>query len=73
MVPSGRGLAGQARTQVPLRRVSPCRNRVRRLIAAHRLCSQASFLAVPMQRSLTRRPFWVAVQAMIRSIADRVG
>ncbi len=24
-------------------------------------------------RSLTRRPFWVAVQEMIRSIADRVG
>ena len=40
--------AGQASTQAPSRRVSPCRSRVRRLIAAHRVCSQASFLAVPM-------------------------
>jgi hypothetical protein len=43
----GSGLAGQARTQAPSRRVSPCRSRVRRLIAAHRVCSQASFLAAP--------------------------
>ena len=42
------GPAGQARTQAPPERVRPRRARVRRLIAAHRLCSQASFLAVPM-------------------------
>ena len=40
-------LAGQASAQVPFWRVSPCRSRVRRLIAAHRVCSQASFLAAP--------------------------
>jgi len=40
-------LAGQASVQAPSRRVSPCRSRVRRLIAAHRVCSQALFLAVP--------------------------
>ena len=43
-----RVLAGQASTQAPPERVSPCRSSVRKLIAAHRLCSQASFLAVPM-------------------------
>ena len=42
------GLAGQASTQAPPERVRPRPARVRRLIAAHRLCSQASFLAVPM-------------------------
>jgi hypothetical protein len=40
--------AGQARTQAPPERIRPRRARVRRLIAAHRVCSQASFLAVPM-------------------------
>lgn len=43
----GKVLAGQASTQAPSRRVSPCRSRVRRLIAAHRVCSQALFLAAP--------------------------
>ena len=49
-VPGGKGPGPvfQARTQVPSRRVRPCRSRVRRLIAAHRLCSQALFLAVPV-------------------------
>src|SRR5271166_4569184 len=46
--PGWSGPAGQARTQAPPERVRPRRARVRRLIAAHRLCSQASFLAVPM-------------------------
>jgi hypothetical protein len=41
------GSAGQARTRAPPERVRPCRSRVRRLIAAHRVCSQALFLAVP--------------------------
>ena len=31
------------------------------------------FLTTPRERSLMRRPFWVAVQAMIRSTFERVG
>src|SRR5712692_3971671 len=65
--------AAQARTQAPPERVRPTLTRVRRFSPAHRLCSQALFLMVPMYLSLTRRPFWVAVQAMVRSILDRVG
>ena len=44
---AGRRPDGQASIQAPSRRVSPCRSRVRRLSAAHRVCSQASFLLVP--------------------------
>ncbi len=40
--------AGQARAQARPERVRPALTRVRRFSPAHRLCSQALFLAVPM-------------------------
>ena len=41
------GPGGQARAQAPSRRVRPALTKVRRLIAAARLRSQAWFLATP--------------------------